>query len=267
MAERCVLSVLGSVQTDVLRKVIEKDEDDGFFARFLYVFPSVHPQKLRGAPLDIEPVRKALKRLRSLAFDQASTPRTLYLAEDCLESFDEFRIWAENNSRLKGAGLKGWIAKGPGTVLRLALTLELMKWAGKPGASEPEYVSADSFGSARLLWEDCLYEHAERAFGFEKSTPADQDARKLALYLADSGERIVNASSIRERRCVEGLSRSEPVKAAFARLVDAGVVFPNPKREGGAETGRGRTGRARMDYVVNPRLQPLIKMIGNPEPD
>lgn len=190
----------------------------------------------------------------------------LYLAEDCRQAFDDFDVMMTNHARLKGPGLKGWVAKGPGTVLRLALVWELMRWAGTMNASEPVEVSREAFEAARQLWEGCLLEHAERVFGFEKRTDGDEHARKLALYLAETGEKTVNASVIRERR-MPGLKRAESVHAAFDRLVDASIVFPNPKRDGGTDSGRGSVGRARLDYVVNPRLEPIVAKIGNPEPD
>jgi hypothetical protein len=72
IAERCALSVLGGVQTDVLRRVIERDADDGFWARFLYVFPSTETRARIARPLPIEPARAALLKLRSLAFTRAN---------------------------------------------------------------------------------------------------------------------------------------------------------------------------------------------------
>ncbi|WP_152048889.1 DUF3987 domain-containing protein [Aureimonas psammosilenae] len=265
IAERCALSVLGGVQTDVLRKVIEGSEDDGFFARFIYVLPSVHPQKLQGSTLPLDPVRLALQRLRALDFDASGEPIVLYLEESCRDEFSAWRTKTENNSRYQGPGMKGWMAKGPGMVLRIALVLELMRWAGRPSADEPEHVSQWAFENARSLWEDALVDQAAAVFGQERSTPADEDARRLAIYLAESGERTVNASTIREGRRVKGLTRSENVKAAFHRLADASIVFPNRQRDGGTEAGRGSTGRARLDYIVNPALAEMIRRIGNPE--
>lgn len=243
LAERCALSILGGVQTDVLNKVIERDENDGFFARFLYVWPSVHPLRLQGKDLRLDPVRNAMRRLRKLDFENERS-KVLYLADECRADFESFRIEWLNHARLKGTGLNGWVAKGPGTVLRIALALEFMAWAGEPNAPEPKSVSRESFAKARLLWEDALYYHAERAFGFERTTEADEGARKLALHLAESGEPRVNASEVRERR-LPGLRVSAEVQAAFARLVDAGIVFPDANREGGqqpagaAQAGRG----------------------------
>lgn len=256
VAEKTALSVLGGVQSDVLADAL-RGANDGFFERFNYLWPAPGESRLTVRKIDTDSVRMALAKLRLLDFDPEGEARALPLMAGDLDTFRAFNEGCRSQAASLPSGLGGWVSKGGGRVLRLALVLEYMRWAGSSAAAEPDAISEESYLRAQLLWETVLRPHAERVFGLNPADDND-DARSLANYLVRKKLKRFNASEIRAKAGIPGLDRSEPIKQAIDRLVEADIVFPDPARAG---TTRGRS---RRDYIVNPRVENLIADLSEP---
>jgi hypothetical protein len=160
------LAILGGIQPDKLRETFS-GADDGFAARFLYIWPTPAPF----IPLDTLKshdgtdrtyfLLTAFRRLHNLKMEQwpdgSSKPRIIPLQSTRL--FDEIRREAMDKARSMHGLAAGWYGKTPGRALRYALTIELLAWAASGQAEEPTMVSDNSIACA-----GAFLDYAEQMF-------------------------------------------------------------------------------------------------------
>jgi hypothetical protein len=244
------VGALGGVQPDVLAQSVLTGNDDGLSARFLFIWPSpVVPKRPQLAP-NAQAALVALRKLRDLHLGEGDqgdpVPRVLRLTDEAANLFDE---WRREHVLMEPEGqFASWWGKMPGTLLRLALVLELLWWAGSDEAPEPLTITKAAVGASAVLVDDYFKPMAERTYG-DAALPSDEkSAATLARWILKNRPKTINARKLRREARLPGLSHAEDVRDAITLLVDAGWLRENPSRDGGTP------GRQKADYTVNPKL-------------
>lgn len=245
------VSVLGGIQPEKLAQALLADTDDGLVARFLWAWPEPIPYRRPRRIADVDALARLYRRLDGLAWAAASdgTDTALTLSLDSAAA-DLFERWAgEAQAGLDDAGTlyKGFCGKLRGTVLRLSLVAELVRWAAGDG-TEPRSITAHTIGAAIDFVEEFGKPAALRVFGDAALPIAERNAATLARYLVRSGLERFNARKLRREARLPGLKEAQPMSDALACLVDADVV-----QEAGTRAG-GTPGRQSADYIVNPAI-------------
>jgi hypothetical protein len=248
---RALLSVLGGVQPEALAECLLKRVDDGFVSRFLFAYPAPVPRIRPTEQADLGRLKRAMRRLRGLPFfsDNEGKPRpsTLDLIASATAVFEDW--WTKSGAEAREAigFYAGFLGKGPGVVLRLALVLEYLAWADGPETHEPVLVGENSVTKAISLFEDYFKPMAARVFGGADMTRTEVWARALLRHLRREPQvSTINVTEL--RRAVPGLRETEDVKAVLEALQKGGWVRPAPARQGHSK------GRQRGDWAVNPIL-------------
>jgi hypothetical protein len=249
--ERASLAILGGIQPDRLREVLE-GPDDGLAARFLWLWPEPVPI----APLnntDVGASRRrhfllsAARRLHALAMDGDPAgklaPRVLWLDSDGLALFDELRREVMMRARSSRGLAAGWHGKTPGRALRLALVYEFLGWVGD-NAAEPDVVSADAM--ARVGgFQDYAARMLDRITAGLAISQAEADAAVIARHILATHACAINERILYQRPGWAWLRVRERRAEALRALADAGWLRPAP------QTGHGRP---RGQWEVSPRL-------------
>ena len=100
----------------------------------------------------IATLKRALQALYDLKPDSDGAgglrPKAIPLSRAAQPLFNEAYLLCETKARREHGVFAEWLGKGPGRILRLALTFEFMTWSLEPTQAEPEKVSADTMGRA-----------------------------------------------------------------------------------------------------------------------
>lgn len=253
-ADRALMSVLGTIQPDVLSRLLLKGEDEGFAARFLFVWPSpIAPCKPKRTA-DFAILEVALRALRSLQMvkdeDGKLSPSVLNLDDKALAMFEAWMVENFQSCNDASGKLASWRGKARGIVLRIALILAFLDWSFNLYLPAPETVSGAVMARALSLVEDYFAPMAERVFGDACLDPETRLASSILKAIAKRGARTFNPREARETWKLAGLSKSEAWKAPLALLVEGRWLIP------ASETNSEpiRVGRPRADYLVNSHL-------------
>jgi hypothetical protein len=252
---RLSISVLGGLTPDKLATALLAGDDDGFAARFLYMWPDPIPPRRPTRPADEQAIAMAFRRLRSLKMGQDENgglcPVVVRLDDAAADAFDE---WRQEHVREPGTGkLASHFGKMPGHVLRLALVMEFLWWSANVDKPEPKSISREAVVAAAALIEDYFKPMAERTFGDAALPERERLAATLAVWLIRQRPKKINARQVRREARLPGLREASKVNLAIEELVEHGWLSPGPSREG--ET----PGRQKNDYVVNPKLWEALK--------
>ena len=157
--DRLAVSVLGTIEPDLLAQL--EFADRGLAGRFLYSWPDPAPfcpfRERRKSNAE-ESVRMLL--LIEEQARQSAGPLVLSFETSALDRFERFLEGLHREPRHAESLEAAWLAKGPGTVARLAAALELLGWSGGPASRPPgpigrEAVEAAVVAVARLLPAAC----------------------------------------------------------------------------------------------------------------
>ena len=250
------VSVLGGIQPEKLAGCLLGGADDGLVPRFLWAWPDAIPFKRPDKTVDSGRLEEMLARLDSLSWGYGAKGQhqaiTLPLSDGAA---DIFARWCGDH--MDGAGdtaslYKGFCGKLRGTVLRLALTAELMAWSTQGGV-EPREVSAASTAAAIEFVEDYAKPTAVRVFGDAALPPVERDAAILARLIVKSGLRQINARELRRRPGLPPtLKDAASLDEAIEQLIEADWLRAASVRAGDSP------GRARKDFLVNPAVHGAV---------
>ena len=152
-------SVVGAIQPDKLRQIWPKSHD-GLLARPIYVWPRLAPLPSEESDDDGDDIsggetyafRKAFKALYDLPLvvddEGVSHPAVLRLASEARSPFNAAKRDCERRARRERGLIGEWLGKGPGRVLRLALTFQLMTWSLSGGGAPPTSIGLDALERA-----------------------------------------------------------------------------------------------------------------------
>jgi hypothetical protein len=258
------LAILGGIQPDKLRETLA-GADDGFTARFLYVWPLPLPFQplaaLSAAQSEgrMNLLLSAARRLRSLAMNscplEIGTKYAVILKAQLVPlaetvAFDSIRREALDKARATQGLISGWHGKNPARALRLALVMEYLAWAAQPGVPEPVTISPASVAhaAAYLSYAESMFERAISGLGI---TQQENDAALIARHIIKAGLTCLNERRLYQTQGFAHLRHTQRRKDALAVLERMGWLMPASK-----ET----KGRPRGDWLVNPRLTDVQKV-------
>jgi len=253
----CAASILGSIQPEKLNTLMLGGDNDGFAARFLYVWPDPEePIDLEDTEDDDDKVRAVVSRLATLKMGSnaggAPMPSYVKLTPEAREAFSAWRKGHVKAARRVPGVFGSWLGKCPGFVLRTALILEYLWWAQTAfEVSEPGNVSARAIGFALALMDEWFVPHARRVFRESAVAKVDIGAAELARWLVERPEDQCagfNASRARRTARLHGIREAKEMDAACAELVEAGWI-----RGAGMRAG-GLAGRQSKDFAINPAI-------------
>jgi hypothetical protein len=194
-----LVGVTGGFQPDKLSRAFKGDED-GMSGRFLYAWPSTPDYRPLSRDADeFEPelinALTALIRLPAEDSEGNFIPVEVWLDEDAIEKFEEFRRWSDKTKR----GLSGleqqWFVKGETTVLRLTATLAYMAWSisksdptstgftSITGALEPKTIGKEYMVAAIKLWRTFFHPHAKACLRQIGLSDKHKDARIVLRWI------------------------------------------------------------------------------------
>ena len=250
-------SVIGAIPPESVHSLVLTGEQDGFAARFDWVWPDPVPPKRPSAdPFDAiqKQLNQIFERLATLGMDSdhfnKPKPRDLPLEREAANDFDTWRIihYVERH------GITGLYAdalgKQPGKVLRIASMLEHLWWAASARNNEPAEISCESVHNAMALIDGWVTPHLQRVLGEAIIPKADHGAAALARWLVKQDGRTFrtfNASHVRRNENLPGLASGPEMDEACSELVNAKWI-----QRIGATTAKG--GAPKKEFEVNPRV-------------
>lgn len=245
------VSVLGGIQPERLSDALLAGADDGLVSRFLWAWPDKVPFSRPRACADAARLEQVYRRLDGLAWsmgeDGRNAPVALTLEPDAADLFDEWQAEHDADADEMGALYKGMVGKLRGTVLRLSLVSELLRWA-IDGGREPQSVSLRSVAYAAAYADSYAKPAALRVFGDASLPKVEKHAATLGRWLRRHKPGRINLRTLRRESGLPGLKDADALKAAVDMLVEAEWLRPAPSRAGDT------AGRARSDYLVNPAI-------------
>ena len=242
----CALSIIGTIQPDRLAPLIER-ANDGFVPRFLFAWPE--PQRWSGPPKEAAMNFSSLhadafKRLFMLTCPKGES-RNVSLDTEAKAEFSAF-FGRNEDKTFKADGLfASFLAKGQGTVLRLALLLELLGWAASR-KDEPSTITAASVCAAVQLFEDYFTPMALKTFGEANLPQAHRGARSAARYIRD--KQVCEFSKRQMYNDWQIVRTAADADAVLVELQRAGWTMP-------VETQTQQRGRPSEKWIVNPAVQ------------
>lgn len=252
------VSVLGGIQPDRVAETLEQ-ADDGLIPRFLWAWPKPVPFRRPSHLADGAKFERLLRRLDSLSFGvgESGDKRAVTLdltsgTPDKPGAAEIFAQWcADNDEGIADAAslYKGFCGKLRGTVLRLALTGELLAWAAGEGP-EPRVVSSASLLAAIEFVETYSKPMAALVFGDAGLPRVDRNAARLARYILKRQLRRFNVREDLKRGTDYPADLKQPhaTEEAIEVLIEADWLRDASVRAGDTP------GRARKDYLVNPAV-------------
>jgi hypothetical protein len=257
-------SVVGAIQPDKLRQIWPKSHD-GLLARPIYVWPRLAPLPSEEPDGDDDisggetyAFRKAFKALYDLPLvvddEGVPHPAVLRLASEARSPFNAAKRDCEWRARRERGLVGEWLGKGPGRVLRLALTFQLMAWSLSGGGAPPTSIGLDALERA-LRYFHYAEAMLRRTLAGLEPTRSAEDALAVAKQIAkerwrhftnydvgrEQGFRWFRGEDAENKRCRDNVLNV---------LIDAKAI-----RQDLVQTGRG----AIQKWAVNPDLGEKIR--------
>ena len=258
--DHLLVGIIGGFQPDKITRAFAGDED-GMYARFLYVWPlppDYHP--LTNEVSEVEPefhsALTALVRLTAESAEGGFVPQDIWLCEDAIQRFEQFRKSVDDTKRGLDGRERQWFVKGETQVLRLAGTLAYMNWAMSLGATsaegiegitaalEPTIIAGEHMASAIRLWHDYFWPHARAALRQIGLTERRADARRALRWIKAHDKEEVSREELRRDALGQSLD-AEQTQQLLDGLVKDGWLRPTL-----TDTG----GRRKYRWLVNPRI-------------
>ncbi len=247
------LAILGGLQPDKLREAMA-GADDGLSARFCYVWPRLAPYAPLREEDHIESQKRRdfllvlVRRLRGLQMDEdkdgSVSPRIVRLSDEAMRLFETARHEAIEKARDAKGLAAGWHGKTPARALRLALTIEYLRWAIDSSASEPHDISAASMAHA-CTYLDYLEAMFDRVLHGLAVDEAETDAVSIMRFIVNNKADLINERTLYQTSGFGHLRKKAPRQAAFNILERDGWI---------RRAGLALIGRKRSDWEVNPMV-------------
>ena len=259
-------SVVGAIQPDKLRQIWPKSHD-GLLARPIYVWPRLAPLPSEESDShgddDISggetyAFRKAFKALYDLPLvvddEGVPHPAVLHLSSEARAPFNAAKRDCERRARRERGLIGEWLGKGPGRVLRLALTFQLMTWSLSGSGAPPTSVGLDALERAIHYFQYAEGMLRRTLAGLEPTRSAEDALTVAKRIVKNQWRHFTNYDVGREQgfRWFRGEDAENKRRRdnAFNVLIDATAI-----RQDLVQTGRG----AIQKWAVNPDLGEKIR--------
>lgn len=246
-----LLTILGATQPTRLPGML-RNADDGFAARFFWIYPSTSPSAELGVdqgPVDV--LEELLSRvLHTLPLDPvANSPAAIPLASDARPVIEAASKHWVMQQQLSNDMFSGVLGRGRQYAIRLAGLLQIIDHMMSGQAGLPDTIGAGAIGSAVALVDTYILPMAERTLSAAR--PGQSDAVALAKFLARRGKAEINARDDIVRGDGSPLRETLRVREAIEELAQRGLLRPE-QRSGGR-------GRPSGNWHVHPSLLALKK--------
>lgn len=247
---RFAVSWFGGIQPARIGEIME-GPDDGLLARFIWFWPDPVPFRRPQQPPATGWAVEAFDRLRLLDMQTdeygSMRPVMVPLSQAAVDRMVEFGQAMQQRKDASTGLMRSCIGKARGLVLRLALVLQYLHWAGA-GGPEPEVIGEDAFLAAAALFSDYVIPAAERTYGDAVCSDADRNATTLARWIEREQPNAVHVREMQRNVRLPGLATADTIHAACRSLVDAGwLSFP--------AAPIGHQQRQTKAYPVSPRVR------------
>ena len=239
VVEQLLVGVVGSFQPDKLARAFAGDED-GMYGRFLYAWPLTPDYRpLTNEASEVEPeLQNALTALILLPdedVDGVFVSQSIWLSDDAIAEFEEFRKWVDKTKRGLDGYERQWFVKGETMVLRLTGTLGYLAWAialAAPSSSgidkltdslEPKTIDRNFMTAAIRLWREFFWPHARAALRQIGLSDRHKDARRFLRWTKTHGKREVSREEVRRDALGQKLD-AEQTQELLEGLAKAGWV-------------------------------------------
>jgi hypothetical protein len=256
------VSFLGGIQPEPLLATASSAED-GLQARFMPFWPEKAKRKIyRGEKIELRAKRpfEALADLR-MRKDKATglwEPVIVPFSKEASKAFADWEDDRADREEHVPSKLENTFGKARGHVARVALILEMLKWAEDPfddRMTGPEEVSLDSVHKAIEFRENYLKPMQMRVFGHIGACEERRMVKAIAEWITHDMVEEFTLTQVRRDAGIPGISwrtASEQIEAALAYLVSLRwIMVDEPNRE----RQRGRPSRK---YIVHERLWSLV---------
>ncbi len=245
--QRLAVSIVGSLHAERLGAALA-DADDGLAARFLFAWPrpTPWPRLAEATPVREDEAVTMLHRL-AVAVGTPEKPLVLALEEEAVKAFDRFLVGLYDEVRRTEGLLAGWLARGRGTVPRLAAALALLAWTERPGTRPPRAIGCDRLQAATRLWRDYFRPHARAVFDRGAPTTQERQTRRVIHWLQAHKAREVSREDIRRSALCQSATAAAADQVIF-RLEAAGILRAL------RDEPFSRNGRPARRWQVNPAL-------------
>jgi hypothetical protein len=244
-ADDLYLSIFGTLQPGVLRRVFRGGDEDGMTARFGLL---AHPDPPRSVAavdrLPDLPAREGVElRLREMRLINREKP----LRFEGM-AYHLFNGWflknANRPARREGGAFAAHLAKYPALFARLSLTLHFMRH----GEAASDEVDVETASAVRTMIDGYLEPHAHKVYGLLSAHPALAGAARIATWIRDKRVEAFTEREVRRHNWAEfSTERDQAAIGEALALLDAYGWISIRER---APTVRG--GRPTRDAVVNP---------------
>jgi hypothetical protein len=250
---RNVVAVFGGTQPEKVAQLFE-DADDGLLSRLLWAWPDAIPFRLGRKRPAVETAVSALDRLRCLELIPATNaegtfnPVMVPLRTELLPVIEAFGRDMQTRQSEAAGLMRSALGKARGTVLRLSLVMEMLRWCIDPaGQPPPTEIGETALAAACDLVADYFLPMAERVYGDAAARPPSRNAATLAKWIQREKPTEVHVRTLQRDIRLPRLDTAEAIHEAAKILVDADWLRLPPK--GGYQE------RARAAYAVNPALR------------
>lgn len=230
---RALVSVTGTIQEPVLRKLLTGDDaqhfDNGLAARFLMAMPPERTRQWREAITPPELVKQMVSLFRDLLalapqIDPETGRREPVLLRWTAEAKARFVDFVNAHGRemraFKSDRLKSAWSKLEGQAARLALVFHCVRQAYLPGPDDEAHaISLDTLEDA-LAWTEWLKDEARRIYYTLTNAGQVRQADKLIQFAQRNGRRCTAREAA---RVGAGGRTAEEVEAIMRGLVSAGL--------------------------------------------
>ena len=247
-----LVSIFGSIQP---RKVVEgflNTTEDGLVSRFIWAYPAPIPPENPKNSVDNTLVKKVLFFLDDLLNPYTPEPekqkRCYSLDPGALACFKDWRKnFLTELRKMDEDNLIYFLGKAPGTVLRLALILELL-WLAIDGGIEKNSVSFEAMQNAIDFYEKYLIPMARRVYECIYFKKRNIFAVSLAKWILENKPTSFRLVDIYYNGNIPHINDKEKAKEATKILLEYGWLKMWKRRQGGT------AGRKSVGFDVNPEI-------------
>jgi hypothetical protein len=245
--QRIAVSIVGSLHPERLGQALQ-GADDGLAARFLFSWPG--PPSCRvlteGKPLREDEAVTMLHRMTG-AVGSPEKPLVMAFDNEAVTLFERFLRQLHGEVRRSEGLHAGWLARGRGTIPRLAAALALLAWVERPHDRLPRTIARDRVQAAIRLWSDYFRPHARAVFDRGAPTTQDVQTRRVIHWLQARRMSEVSREDVRRGALGQTVTAAAAEQVIFRLERDA---ILRPLRD----EPFWRNGRPARRWQVNPAL-------------
>jgi hypothetical protein len=242
--DRLSIPIIGGIQPDRLVEAILSDADDGMSARLLYYYPHPIPPKRPLHKVNDQIIHDLFQKLYDIKNDEQ--PHIIPLEERAKKLLEDFNNKVYEMEQTAHGHFLSYIGKNKGRALRLALIIEIIKYAASNASALPESISHDSLFYAISIINTYFNPMAEYAFREAALAPTIRNACIIAKYIKRENLKHINVRNIKHARLSKYLG-NEDIDEAIEELVQYHWIKIDLN-------GLNTNGRPRKDYFVNPKI-------------